>query len=101
MTEDKGLDPGVADQIGEFVKLKGRLLSTATALVPMTSPQGGPELLAELEKTKLASNISATAGINDMRVLFRYLDVFGITSKVRFPGPSSLDVHLSLQSDVI
>lgn len=23
MTEEKGLDPGVADQIGEFVKLKG------------------------------------------------------------------------------
>lgn len=23
MTEDKGLDPAVADQIGEFVKLKG------------------------------------------------------------------------------
>lgn len=24
MTEEKGLDPAIADQIGEFVKLKGK-----------------------------------------------------------------------------
>jgi hypothetical protein len=47
---------------------------------------GGPELLAELEKTKLASNVSAAAGISDMKLLFSYLDVFGITSKVRLFG---------------
>ncbi|KAF8323686.1 histidyl-tRNA synthetase [Clavulina sp. PMI_390] len=67
MTEDKGLEPAVADAIGEFVKLKG-----------------GPELLDELEKGKLASNPSGKAGINDMRLLFTYLDVFGITAKMSF-----------------
>ncbi|KAF9515855.1 hypothetical protein BS47DRAFT_1381276 [Hydnum rufescens UP504] len=67
MTEDKGLDPVVADQIGEFVKLKG-----------------GPELLGQLEATRLSSNKSASAGIADMKLLFTYLDVFGITSKMSF-----------------
>lgn len=49
---------------------------------------GGPELLVELEKGKLSSNPSAIAGIADMKLLFTYLDVFGITPKVRAPGVS-------------
>ncbi|KAF8327586.1 uncharacterized protein EI90DRAFT_3126923 [Cantharellus anzutake] len=67
MTEDKGLDPVVADQIGEFVKLKG-----------------GSELVQTLESSRLAQNRSAQAGIADMKLLFSYLDVFGITSKMSF-----------------
>jgi histidyl-tRNA synthetase len=67
MTEEKGLDPAVADQIGEFVKLKG-----------------GPELLAQLRETRIASNKSALAGLQDMELLFKYLDVFGVTPKVSF-----------------
>jgi hypothetical protein len=38
MTEDKGLDPDVADQIGELVKLKGGYLwISAGALIRMSS----------------------------------------------------------------
>ncbi|KDQ18236.1 hypothetical protein BOTBODRAFT_53021 [Botryobasidium botryosum FD-172 SS1] len=67
MTEEKGLDPAVADKIGEYVKLKG-----------------GPELLTQLKADPLASNASAKAGMNDMELLFKYLDVFGITPKMSF-----------------
>ncbi|KAF8594634.1 histidyl-tRNA synthetase [Ceratobasidium sp. AG-I] len=67
MVEEKGLAGDVADKIGEYVKLKG-----------------GPELLAELRSTALGKNKVAAAGMDDMEVLFRYLDVFGITSKMSF-----------------
>lgn len=34
MTEEKGLDPAVADRIGEYVKHKGRYLSSAAGSLP-------------------------------------------------------------------
>jgi len=67
MTEDKGLDPVVEDRIGDFVKLKG-----------------GSELIQTLEASHLVQNKSAQAGIADMKLLFTYLDVFGITNKMSF-----------------
>ncbi|KAJ1302826.1 hypothetical protein OPQ81_003131 [Rhizoctonia solani] len=67
MVEEKGLPEDVADKIGEYVKLKG-----------------GPELLAQLRSSPLASNESAKAGMDDMEVLFKYLDVFGITHQMSF-----------------
>ncbi|KAG8842803.1 Cytoplasmic and mitochondrial histidine tRNA synthetase [Tulasnella sp. 330] len=72
MTEEKGLDGGVADQIGEYVKLKG-----------------GSELIAKLRETKLLENASAKAGLEDMELLFKYLEVFGVANKM------SLDMSLA------
>ncbi|KAG8966192.1 Cytoplasmic and mitochondrial histidine tRNA synthetase [Tulasnella sp. 419] len=67
MTEEKGLDGEVADRIGEYVKLKG-----------------GPELIEKLRATKLSENKSAISGLDDMELLFKYLDVFGVTNKISF-----------------
>ncbi|KAK6332821.1 Cytoplasmic and mitochondrial histidine tRNA synthetase [Orbilia brochopaga] len=68
MTEQKGLDPDVADKIGAFVLKKG-----------------SRELLEELEKTEsLAGNETIKKGLADMRVLFDYLDIFDVTPKVSF-----------------
>ncbi|CAE6534423.1 unnamed protein product [Rhizoctonia solani] len=67
MVEEKGLPEEVADKIGEYVKLKG-----------------GPELLSKLRESSLASNESAKAGMDDMELLFKYLDVFGITHQMSF-----------------
>ncbi|KAL5640420.1 hypothetical protein ACGC1H_007615 [Rhizoctonia solani] len=67
MVEEKGLAEHVADKIGEYVKLKG-----------------GPDLLAQLRSSPLANNESAKAGMDDMDLLFKYLDVFGITHQMSF-----------------
>ncbi|CAG8547956.1 12056_t:CDS:2, partial [Racocetra fulgida] len=68
MTEEKGLDPDVADRIGEYVKLKG-----------------GKELLDKLFLDEsLLSNNNAKAGLNDMVLLFKYLEIFGVLDKISF-----------------
>ncbi|PRQ77507.1 histidyl-tRNA synthetase [Rhodotorula toruloides] len=68
MTEEKGLAGDVADRIGEYVKLKG-----------------GPELVEQLKQDeRLTKNKSAVEGLNDMALLFKYLDIYGATPRVSF-----------------
>ncbi|GAB1733463.1 hypothetical protein NU195Hw_g9367t1 [Hortaea werneckii] len=68
MTEEKGLDPEVADRIGEYVTKKG-----------------GRELLEVLTKdAKLSTNESAKAGLADMDLLFTYLSSFDVLDRVSF-----------------
>ncbi|KAH7060880.1 histidyl-tRNA synthetase mitochondrial precursor [Macrophomina phaseolina] len=68
MTEDKGLDPEVADRIGEYVNLKG-----------------GEDLLAKLQANEtLTANESAKKGLEDMALLFNYLNVFKVMDKISF-----------------
>ncbi|KAI0347935.1 histidyl-tRNA synthetase [Trametopsis cervina] len=68
MTNEKGLDPAVADKIGEYVKHKG-----------------GPSLLEQLQSDKnLMANPSAKAGIEEMGILFTYLTAYGIVEKISF-----------------
>ncbi|KAK4688401.1 histidyl-tRNA synthetase, partial [Tremellales sp. Uapishka_1] len=69
MTVEKGLDPEVADRIGEYVKLKGP----------------GLEILARLQgDAKLMSIPSAKAGLADMELLFSYLEIYGVLDKMSF-----------------
>ncbi|KAJ3286436.1 Cytoplasmic and mitochondrial histidine tRNA synthetase [Borealophlyctis nickersoniae] len=68
MTEEKGLAVEVADRIGEYVKLKG-----AAELCDKLAADPG-----------LSKNTSAMTGIEEMRTLLRYLDVFKILDKVSF-----------------
>lgn len=66
MCEEKGLDAAVADKIGEYVKLKG-----------------GEELLQTLSAdATLTGNKLAKEGINEMKLLFDYLNAYGITARV-------------------
>ncbi|KAF9055611.1 hypothetical protein BJ165DRAFT_1335893 [Panaeolus papilionaceus] len=68
MTEEKGLDPAVADRIGEYVKHKG-----------------GPELLELLKAdSKLTANKSAAQGLADMSILFVLLKAYGVVDKISF-----------------
>ncbi|RPB20261.1 histidyl-tRNA synthetase [Terfezia boudieri ATCC MYA-4762] len=68
MTEEKGLDPSVADKIGDYVVKKG-----------------GNELLSELLKDeRLTSNESLKKGITDMCLLFEYLTIFNVLPKISF-----------------
>ncbi|GAA96629.1 uncharacterized protein L969DRAFT_94918 [Mixia osmundae IAM 14324] len=68
MTGEKGLDPAVADRIGEYVKLKG-----------------GRELLDQLNgDAKLTGNKTASEGLVDMALLFNYLSIFGVLDKMSF-----------------
>lgn len=68
MTEEKQLDPVVADKIGVFVNLKGSV-----------------ELLETLKSNPaLSTNPSAQAGIEDMTLLFNYLRVFDVLPRVSF-----------------
>ena len=66
MVEEKGLNSSAADKIGEYVKLKG-----------------GLALVDQLTKDEqLYSNKSAKAGIDDIKLLLEYIDLFGISDKV-------------------
>lgn len=65
---EKGLDEGSADQIGEYVSRKG-----------------SKELLEELlADAKLTSNASAKKGLDEMKLLFEYLDILDVTPKISF-----------------
>ncbi|EOD44596.1 putative histidyl-trna synthetase protein [Neofusicoccum parvum UCRNP2] len=68
MTEEKGLDPAVADKIGEYVNLKG-----------------GEDLLAKLQANEtLVANESAKSGLADMATLFNYLNIFNVMPRISF-----------------
>jgi len=85
MIEEKGLDPEVADKIGEYVQKKG-----------------GKELLDELlQDETLTSNESFASGIEDMSLLFNYLEVFCVMPKLSFDLSLARGVILPLPSSPI
>ncbi|KAL1304007.1 hypothetical protein AAFC00_000448 [Neodothiora populina] len=68
MVVDKGLDEEVADKIGKYVVRKG-----------------GRELLADLKADDtLFSNESAKLGLENMELLFNYLESFGVLNHISF-----------------
>ncbi|KAM0559673.1 hypothetical protein ACHAPJ_004197 [Fusarium lateritium] len=68
MTEEKGLDGEVADRIGEWVILKGK-----------------QDLLQKLQSTEsLAANESMKKGMEDLELLFDYLNAFDCLDRVSF-----------------
>ena len=74
MVGEKGLEPSVADKIGEYVKLKG-----------------GMELMQLLTADEaLSSNKSAKAALDDMKLLLQYVDLFAISDKVSLSSKQNL-----------
>ena len=68
MTEEKGLDGGIADKIWSYVQKKG-----------------GRDVLAFLQsEASMCSNASMQKGMEDMDLLLTYLEAFGILDKVEF-----------------
>ena len=68
MVVDKGLEQSVADAIGEYVKLKG-----------------GVDLLEKLQQDeKLKGHAKAKEGLQDMKILFEYLQIFGVMHRISF-----------------
>ena len=68
MTEGKGLDGAVADKIGTYVVRKG-----------------GRDLLDALKKDEgLSANESAKKGLEDMTILFNYLEAYDVLNRISF-----------------
>jgi len=68
MVEEKGLSEEVADRIWELVQKKG-----------------GRDVLQYLQgEENLKANVSMAKGMEDMDLLFEYLEAFGILDKVEF-----------------
>jgi len=67
MTEEKGLDEAAADRIGEFVRMSG-----------------GTELIEELLKGKLAESKIAKQGLEEMKLLLNYCNLYGCGEAVSF-----------------
>ncbi|KAI4191294.1 MAG: hypothetical protein L6R41_000221 [Letrouitia leprolyta] len=68
MVEEKGLQEDVADKIWEYVQRKG-----------------GREVLEGLkEQEELQANESMKRGMDDMGLLFEYLESFGVLDKIEF-----------------
>ena len=66
MVEEKGLQAEVADRIGEYVKL-----------------HGGKDLLEQLLADKQLTAVKeAQAGLDGMRLLLHYCELYGILDKV-------------------
>lgn len=83
MTEEKGLDPAVADKIGEYVKHKGQYFSYCPYTNLKYRATGGPALLEQLRADEaLMANPSAKHGIEEMGILFSYLKSYKVLDKV-------------------
>lgn len=89
MTQEKGLDPTVADKIGQYVKLKGTGLegehySQAPPSQPLSRVSSEVQKLLEqlLQDSILTSNKSAKEGLSDMATLFTLLQSYRILDKV-------------------
>ncbi|KJE94583.1 histidyl-tRNA synthetase-PB [Capsaspora owczarzaki ATCC 30864] len=68
MVGEKGLDPKVADKIGEFVLLKG-----------------GQDLIKKLlEESELSKNEMAKEGLKLLTTLFEYLEIYNVLDRVSF-----------------
>lgn len=68
MTEEKGLDPSITDNIGEYVNRRGLR-----------------DLLSSLrENPNLKSNASVQKGLEDMDLLFTYLETFDVLDRISF-----------------
>ncbi|XP_027223750.2 histidine--tRNA ligase isoform X1 [Penaeus vannamei] len=68
MVDEKGLDPSVADTIGEYVKLSGR-----------------EELIEKLENDeRLKGSAAAQAGFADLKLLFEYSKALGCDTYLVF-----------------
>ena len=66
MVDEKGLQEDVADRIGEYVKFRG-----------------GKELLEQLlADQKLTAIKDATTGLEGMRLLLHYCELYGVLDKV-------------------
>ena len=66
MVEEKGLEEATADRIGDYVKLNGRF-----------------ELLEKLmSDQRLTAVKSSVAGLEDMKLLLQYCELFGVLEKV-------------------
>ncbi|KAL4957725.1 hypothetical protein BDW69DRAFT_180371 [Aspergillus filifer] len=66
--EEKGLAPEVADKVGEYVKLKG-----------------GRDILDAIKADELLSaNEHVKQGVEDMELLFKYLEAFDVLDKISF-----------------
>src|SRR5579859_991621 len=81
MVEIKGLEPEVADRIHEYVQLKGLFLAVVELMI------GGRELLDKLKTyEKLLANKSASQGLEDMHLLFNYMETLDCATHV-LPRP--------------
>lgn len=67
MTDEKGLDEAAANRIGEFVRMSG-----------------GLELIEELLKGKLAESKIAKQGLEEMKLLLNYCNLYGCGEAVSF-----------------
>ncbi|KAM4747339.1 histidine--tRNA ligase, cytoplasmic-like [Rhinophrynus dorsalis] len=68
MIEEKALSNETVEQIGKYIRLKG-----------------GQDLLELLMKDpKLSQNKLAMDGLKDLRLLYRFLELFGVTDKITF-----------------
>ena len=68
MVEEKGLAPEVANKIKGYVTLAG-----------------GKELIEKLQRDQsLVAVKDATIGLEEMKLLFHYCDLFGVLNNVSF-----------------
>ena len=79
MTEEKGLDPAVADKIGEFVN------PTSADGTNVFAKGGAVTVLESLKSNaKLVGNASAKKGLEDMELLLSYLEIWGVLPAISF-----------------
>lgn len=90
MTEDKGLDPAVADKIGEFVQPTPTSNGVDGVAPSVTTKEDPRKVLERLQASEsLNSNASAKKGLEELALLFEYLQIWGVLDEI------SLDMSLA------
>merc|ERR1712142_51338 len=79
MVSEKGLSEAVADKIGEYVTLNGRLNDDGSAI---NSP--AQNLIQKLQNDESIQNDSLKTGLQDMTKLLNFCSILGIKSELCF-----------------
>jgi histidyl-tRNA synthetase len=90
MTEEKGLDSAVADKIGEFVQPTPSTHGVDGVAPSVTTKEDPRAVLKRLQASEsLNSNPAAKKGLEELALLFDYLEVWGVLDEI------SLDMSLA------
>ena len=82
MTEEKGLDSTCADKIGEYVKHKGTFYLVIRQSLTDRDVGSRPLLDQLLADATLTASAKAKQGLDEMVILFKFLEAYKIADKV-------------------
>lgn len=83
MINERGLSEEVADKVWGYVQMRGKFSSNDRRWSYLLSIAGDAKLIERLRQdSQLSSQKLAVEALQELEVLFRYLQLFNVTDKV-------------------